>query len=755
MKVSMIPKTVKTSNGEAETEYQVEETKGNGLEDWSDPFDKFESASSTPKTDEPEVDPFDEHIAFFGPASASSADFEEVVVPEVAEILSDPNLDLEYTERLEFYELIEKKYHELESNIKASIEKLKEAKENLPQAASIYQEVIVKRKEALEKIKDELAKIEPLKNSLLDIFEQERDLLISYGKDRYKWSLARKNGDIYKDGEKATYANKPNPFDYNIDINGDAIIGNPETSNWVIATKTVNEDGQKIEIHDVIDKNLKKPIIFSATGEPIGTDSNKDKNFHWTISDANLNLVTGEEGLKKDEVVLELASTDPTCASGGLTQAPIAIKIPEYIRIDDATGRPVDGNIIQEGDAIRMATAKGEGWTLKRVVKVKVESEPSTNAADGYDYIIKILGDENAYTPMMTIRIRGTAGMAASKRALALIAASEKDDPNYKRTSGINIDAYNMKAEAEFTLKPQALENIKMEYGIGDDMEEPSKFNSAISNFMNTYKDTGLITEGFVNAGFVGTSGNDILLFEEAVEEYAHQNKDGLGSEEVMSPLYTNAVDGRGGFNAIFHKKGNVFANKIGLFWGGEGDDNLFINTQKDQQVYINTFNHLGHTEIGNFNDDPEMLGFGNKSQDDFYGISTANYAFANWYEPEVYDKYGKGAGVPEAPDINNIENYTQDPNDFADVPIASIADIKYRVDLQISEQYKALKDLPLEETDEEEYDLSAINYGSGPFADMKSEMDTFFEGWSNQFGGTINDNTIPAFDDKNEEDIF
>jgi len=333
----------------------------------------------------------------------------------------------------------------------------------------------------------------------------------------------------------------------------------------------------------------------------------------------------------------------------------------------------------------------------------------------------------------MSIRIRGTEDLSANKRAIALLAANEKGDEKYKRLRGIQIEATVMKAQGAFTLKKEAREKIKKKYGIPNNLEGKSSFDAAMSHLIDNTEKTGLIVEGFHNVGLSGTNGNDIVLLEEGVKDYENQfDMDAWGSSP-MPPEYTNAINGAGGFNAIFHKEGNLVANNIGMFWGGKNDDKLFINTIRDETCYINTLNEVGHTEIGNHPDDPNWDGFG--KEDDYYGIATADYAFAEWYEPEVYEAYAIDMGVPKLPeDEDALGNVIPEEGDYSSFPTTSTGDIAGKIVTMHTEQLKSLKEETEMKSVDELMNYTDVEYG-GAYALMEDEVNTFFDAWGNHFG--------------------
>lgn len=735
MKVSIAPRSEGAAiNQEAETELPVNGSRAAETPDSTSQY--FDNYATDPATATPEdmqnMDAIGILNSFYGSGPASADQFAHPTCPSVSQIRNDWEANGGFLDE-EFLDNLRKNYLEFSGKLQDSINRFEELKQRYPQFAAVYQEVILERRRLVEReIPAQLEMIDNLKDEMVSINEQELANLAAYGIEYEKWFEAYKSGGEYKD-QPATMKNRPNPFEAEptLDINGDARIG---TTNFYIASKTVEEDGEQVEITDVIDKDSRKVVRFDpVTGEATTMTSETDPNFHWTISQKNLDLVSAEGG----NITLRLDSTARNVVgNGSMSEAAIAAMIPEYVRVDKQGNlvgiEQIDGRIVQSA----VEATEGEpDWTLKRIVKVVVEQEPAEDG-NGYDYVIKLIGKDELATPTATIRIQGVGSVAASERALALVAA-EEEDSRYRRTTGISIDAGGItRAEASFSLSGNALDRIKEEYGVSNP-EGSGVFNSAISNYQDTNADMGIIVEGFNVASVIGSNGNDLLLMEGASDELNGATETDIDDFDIMAPQYTTAFDGKGGFNGIFHKKGNVVANKLGFFWGGQNNDDLYLNTSQNHSVYINALNRNGHVSIGNPSDDRSGDSFGR--DDDYYGIAGGDFAFANWYEPEVAE-YAEIAGIPEAPVTDDESGPEADPEDFVDVAPVSRQEIYEQVYLQIDELENSLRQDALEITDDEDFLYNGDDVGA-IFADqMEGRMDTFFAGWSSMAGWDVVD---------------
>ncbi len=744
MKVSTTPNHApKATEGQGEdyTVGQNEQT-----DQATDVFVKNTQESSSPKAAEtPELTDEEEFVAYFaGGPGLSAEQFQDVVIPGAIKIDNDAK-EAGIDRDANFYNLLLKNYHDYKDNVQTSIHKLEELMELFPEVSEIYKQVILDRQEAFAKLDNEITIVTDMKQVILDNNTlEEQTLLPQYLKEYHKWKVAYDTDGEYN-GAPATLENKPNPFDFNIDPNGDSRIG--DTKFFIAHKDAIDKDGKKVTIYDVINIDTKRPITTNALGEvlEIGSDLGPDHSVE--LTKGNLKMLSFEDG----EMLAQLASEDIHCSANGISDAAIGIHIPEYMRVDKETNKAV-GFVYESGKIRQMNMAEleeaginVENTYLAKIPKVKVESVKSTSTEDGWDTVVKILGTENPHTPILKIQIKGTDNISASKRAIAIIAANESNPAN-SRLSGLNLDAATLKAEAEYYMQDESFNQLKTEYGIDDSPAESGKFNASLSNLRNSNTNTGTFFEGFKSGGFIGSNGHDHLFMEEAPTDYKNDYQTGLMGEEILPPGYTTSADLRGGTNSIFHKRGNVVANQVGFFWGGTDDDLICLNVPKNESVYIEARNEFGRTEIGNMNDDPTWATMG--EDDDYYGISSADCAFANWYEPEVYSTYGIDAGVPEKPTGENaVDNANQE--DFTGVQVADRSDISERTNTQISEHYKFLMTIGVDIVDQFLYDPESMEGVSlpTPALEMEQEMDTFFAGWSEWTGNFSTDVVAPGFD--------
>lgn len=746
MKVSISPK-VAMSGSDAETGLAP---KNAADQDASTPdidryFSDPKAAGDDAGEETVETDPFLEHLAFFGAGDiGESADFADVYVPSVEDILADlDTTTTPLTDQLKFFEELEGKYSSLKDRVAASINHLRDIIGQDPSRAQTYNEVIEKRLETLRKIDEEVAKLEPLKESVSKVYEQELANLKEYGKEYYKWSVAYAQHQDYTykkvDGstvtEKASLANKPDPMDtrWSLNLNGDAYIGNPEDSKLAIAKKDVLIDGETKKIYDVVDTSAKKPVSFSATGEITGLGSSKNADYNWTISHGNLNLVDPANwgsfikpsDTDSTDVVMQLASTDNVHAGNGYYDAPIDITIPEYVRVDKKD-KPI--GIVQDGASVSQGKVTGtDGWTLKRVVKVEVGKRRSLHSDGSFvdDYVIELYDDKG--DKIMTMRIVAP-DTASTKYAISLNAGYANDE--YKRTSGINIDAARMPAKAQFTLTTNVIDKIEQDYGIPGNPENSSRYNEAIRKL--AVGPAGLMVSGFNNVAGTFTGGNDIICIEEHSADLA-EYKAAANAENADDPLNTDALDGRGGFNAVFQKNGNLYADQFSLVWAGEGEGDKYINVPLNAAVYVNLKNTDGTVEIGNhyetFGPDHDQWGL----DDDAYSIASSDVKFYSWYENELQQyRQEQGLSEPPATHPDGTDNMQADPTAYSGV-LADPADIANRVKMQIDEQLKALKARLEDDT------AGSLDYSSGvdlppTAAEMQAEVDTFFSEWNGYF---------------------
>jgi hypothetical protein len=746
MKVSMNPKLVKAAEG-TENEPKNAQTPKAG-EGESIVEDKFFADPFAEESSGEDVNALDEHAQLYGGGQeASSNDFVEVTVPPLATILDDPDLGITITELPEFYDILEQKYDNLKAQINESIDRLKEASIANPYFKTTYDEVIKARELAIKECAKQKAGIAPRKAGLEVTFAQELENLKAYGKEYHRWEMAKLENRAIEggehDGEEPTILNMPNADDekWGLLLDNDPRIGGPD-SKWVIASKEVaipdelmdQTDKESIEVYNVLTlDNKSRPISYDSDGNPIGVGSGKDKNFNTTFSHGNLTLEDKSQYEDVDaDFVFSIKSQGPNISDNGMFGAPIDITVPEYIRVDK-NGKPI--GIVQDGDNIIQDKATEEGdWTLERVVQVKIKNKLALNydstdadAEETSDHIIEFYGVDGE--KLMSIRITGQGDIAASNCALSLNAGHEGDQ--YMRQSGINIDASSMEANADYNLA-DVIGTIEEKFGISDP-EQSDVYDDALDQLGEG--PFGILVSGFHNVAGKLTSANDIVLIEPGLDDY-NTFETSSGSSEFPA-LYTNALKGNGGANAIFQTSGNLYADGFSFVYGGSNEDNMYINTTKkigteNAHIYINTQNNNGRTEIGNLNDSANGMDFGIEGDDAYIiGSKPANTEFSLPYDVDVLsdEDYLKKYGEPDVDDPDKMSI-----DEWNGKSLADMDGIMMQTDDQISAQLKALKEQALEESDTD-LDYTGVDFDiDGEYAKTKASMNIFFAGWNDHF---------------------
>lgn len=689
-----------------------------------DIFAGIEAPPEPEVQDGEDVDPFLKHLSFWKGPDISAGNFKKLEPPSFWELKKEAEAMGKDVNR-EFLNAVAQKYVQVLSNGNNSIRQLEEFQVLYPEARPIYQNVINERREAIEKIKEELENIKVQMKIVENVEAKELENLKIFGRKVYEHAIAMQTGADFtytnKDGvsvtEKATLKNKPNPLEAipPVDIDENLRIGG-EDSMLCIATKEVliqtGNGEEKITITSVINKESGSPISFNEAGEIVGVGSSKNKDYNWAINHKNIDIVSKAdwpEGTKAD-VVFKRTTNAITVDNNGLFYAPIDISIPEFVWVytgPDGGDKTPNIKKMADGSVAWDRMENVDNWELQRVTGVKIQT-----ARNGRDYVIKLMGAESPYTPLFTMQY-----VDSTEFALSLNAGHDGDI--YKRTSGIYIDAANMPGKANFTLDDDVIGEIERRYGISglSEEEHPERYNNAMTELNKG--PFGLLVSGFTNVCGALDNGNNIILLEEAIEENMFDYTDHNGT--LVDPaLYTSALDGGTGYNAVFHKKGNLYLNRFGLVWGGQNDDKIFVTaTNKEHPVYFHLRNDNGLVQVANQYEDKNK-----NTDDDFYYWTTDNAYVSQWYEPEM-ERERKEANFPDEPSLESPSEV--DGKDYVGVRVANREEIVAMVMAQMNAQQEALKDQAVEETDEDDFEGAYIPLKP---TEMEYEMDTFFAGW-------------------------
>lgn len=688
---------------------------------------------------------FLEFIAYYGTGpGTSSNDFATVNVPTV-QSLRDTAGSIIIND--EFCDRIEANYKNLESRIK---EANKALKGKIPE--DIYRRVIADREEAFIQIKEELENVAALREEIEIQYNMEMENLKTYGAEYYKWNLAYQNVGDYN-GAIATLGNKPDPTAYNLDLNGDGIIGR-ETEDVClkIATRQAeNKDAEYQERVDVINTRDRSVINFNELGEI--KDFAFGAEYQSVYSHNNLQLVDRSrwpEGLEEldCDYLLEMQNMAQVNLGNGFYNTPIDITIPEYVRINE-DGIPI--GLSNHGTQIIQEKGEGE---LKRIIKAELRTVRSTNTDTGSDYEITLHSDEG---PVVTLRIRGLegSGIAASERAISFNGGYEGDE--FKRISGINIDAIGCDATPEFNInQADIIRKIEAKIGIRDidedgniseyttTPEQKEIYDKAI-NQLNQGR-LGLLVSGFHSISGKLGDGNNIVLLSKPNYDLVERFTTGSDGKTIANPLSNRAIDMSGGYNALFeemndnkhdNRSTNTYANNVGLYWGGNKRDNIYLNVLTSGN-YIHASNTHGSIEIGNKLDANDKLAWIDGEEhvaNDAYILDVSEYKFANWYEKEVWkiavEQDHKNIPPPPLDAEGYLDEAAINSLDYSTCSPASYDQIKTLLNEQIAAHEDALKNQSAEKYDESNFGEGIYTWDEGPAGEMQQEMNDFFGGWS------------------------
>lgn len=796
MKVSMNPKLVVESPEDKSYPNAPAQEMGKS----SGKKDTYKAADDNEQTDgvDEASAAWDEFCAYVDSmqTGASTGDWDNYIIPDLMTIVNDAtNMDI--SDKAAFYDTLEQKYRDLMKKLQNSVKILKETLPNLPEAtqAMVEEDVIAKRENDIIKIKETIIpQIQALKAAIVDIYDQELSLLKEYGKKYYEWYTNYMVGN-------AKFAEKMEGSDLHklmmaADLDNNGFYGDPATSKFARVDRDFTEDGKTFKIFDIINIDTGMPVLYNAAGEYQGVSSVVDTAFRWDLGQ-NLSIVDSAS-LPTDidsDAVFQLETDAQYCADNNTTTgAPISISIPEYLMIDNQTKglcafsmEKIDGkdHIVQKAP---------EGYTdfaLKRIVSVRmleVDSLVAPADSDKHDFVFVLEGEKGE--ELGRIRVTGkdfNGDIISASDRLVCINGGLEGDP-YKRVTGLSIDASDVSGSAKYDIAKCKTKLID-EFGIPFDFmtagdAEADEFKSRLLQVPTT-GNVGIAVEGIKSVSCRGSDGDDIFLLEEPPAEdmerifnYTYEHSAALGG---------HTIEANGGYNVVLTKGGNFYGNNIGFMWGKEGTHkyDVFLTTIEEfrstnAKCYINLKND-GRVEIGNAfemkalsgtvdasggdiygwglnaagddvvdmsapNPGPGVKAFKDTAADDVYHVESGDFAFANYFEPEVWDyetsngnfKYRNGFSSPGPFKITGTDqSAAMISENFKNQDIASIDDIaNIMVQDQFEAHLQALKDVGVK-TDEFDkmlgYDPSQLNFGA--YGETINQIENFFGGWESWTG--------------------
>ena len=328
------------------------------------------------------------------------------------------------------------------------------------------------------------------------------------------------------------------------------------------------------------------PISGKLIGEQVaapGYVANFGTGFGNADGDATLNA--------KGEV--ELKTGKMTNASN-FASAGLELHTPEYIWVEvDATGDPIlgdDGKMKPYGFEIKSGsltqkTPPLDGDTHYKQIYVK-KMDVSTDNKDGNaggDIVVQLRGgDDNA--KLLSLRITGSdKNKNASDVALAITSGPEGSH----RETPVILDAGSYQSTCRQGMSQETFKKIFKD-GSG---ETPDMSNAQIQDTFKNFeaKGSGEI-DSLRNRGIafktqghiIGTDDNDIFFQEEPAPYLSPDD-----------PAYASVIEGGNGHNALFGKKGSVFANGMTLVSKDSGDANdeisIGINAYGEEKSKLGT----------------------------------------------------------------------------------------------------------------------------------------------------------------------
>lgn len=291
---------------------------------------------------------------------------------------------------------------------------------------------------------------------------------------------------------------------------------------------------------------------------------------------------------------LELKAGKATNAQN-FADAGLELYTPEHIWVEvDADGEPVlseDGRYkpysfkVDENHNLIQNTPPLDGDTHYKQIYVK-KMEVSTDSKDGDvggDIVVQLRGgDDNV--KLLSLRITGSGKTKnASDVALAITSGPEGSH----RETPIILDAGSYQSTCRQGMSQSTFKEIfKDGSGEAPDMNNAQiqdtfkHFEAQGSGEISSLRNRGITfkTQGHI----VGTDDNDIFVQEEPAPY--------LGPDD---PAYASVIEGGNGNNALFGKKGSVFANGMTLVSKDSGDANdeisIGINAYGEEKSKLGT----------------------------------------------------------------------------------------------------------------------------------------------------------------------
>lgn len=452
------------------------------------------------------------------------------------------------------------------------------------------------------------------------------------------------------------------------DLNGDGKVGAPQGTHYVIGTREINGDKQ----FALLDSTTMKPVRFDKQGNALDGNALNTK-YTWDLSKSGLTSVSGQSDSTGSDLVVQgspeyLGMRHSYPGSSNTYNVNMDIPVPESFWVEtyaDGTAKIVDGRYVlyKPQGGLGLTSAAPPEAIRKKYLQVKVgavnatsvDSEPpigwpagqpwDAQNFDGYDQLVqfkdatgnilcqmRIVGtpadkaskttvDSTDHNGTHAISLAHNGYIAASTLSLAFSAGGGFDDADHMRQSPIALE-FEQGYKSTGTLAQFAKDGQLTNETFGEPGEKGADtlkaFNNANANLSYGYIGKSMAREWLSGGIVAGLSGNFTSHQYNNVFDVAPPADD----VHQTDPLYTTTIDAGNGFNAVFSKQNNLYAQGVtyldkeghdgditnvktngGVTWDNYGSSNGALVKQRwgdNPAVYIKVHTPNGQTNIDN-----------------------------------------------------------------------------------------------------------------------------------------------------------